>query len=60
MIKFHSMDSDSKDIQTLSEGKVQWEELKKEFTSMKFNSIIGKEKTWEKHVNTFANLERNL
>ena len=60
MIKFHNMINDSKDIQTLSEGKTQWEQLKKEFTSMEFNSIIGKEKTWEKYINTFANLERNL
>jgi hypothetical protein len=27
---------------------------------MEFNSIIGKEKTWNKYKNTFNNLERNI
>jgi DNA polymerase-1 len=60
MIKFHDMINDKKDIQMLSKGNTQWKELKKEFTNMDFNSIIGKEKTWEKYINTFANLERKL
>ena len=54
LIKFHTLSKEEED-------QLNWFEVKdfnpvglrEEFTNMNFNSIIGKEKTWEKYVSTF-------
>lgn len=56
MIKFHELSHDAKDIVFKKTSLQNWSLLKKEFINFKFNSIIGKEKTWEKYINTFVNL----
>jgi len=60
MIAFHSLEEDKETIDFVSLDKTyEWDLLKKEFMDMEFNSIIGKEKTWEKYIKTFSKLERN-
>ena len=57
MIRFHDMSEDSRDIEFSFPKNTDWNLLKKEFINFEFNSIIGKEKTWEKYVKTFKNLK---
>lgn len=59
MIKFHDIGEDYIGIQKSIAKSYNWDQLKDLFSKMKFNSIIGKEKTWEKYINTFNKLERN-
>ena len=56
MIKFHELNDDIKDIVFKRNSFQNWDLLKKEFINFEFNSIIGKEKTWEKYINTFDQL----
>ena len=58
MIKFHDLGEDSKNIKSTKTTQTNWQELKDLFSKMEFNSIIGKEKTWAKYINTFSKLER--
>ncbi len=61
MIKFHDLTEDASKIlyHRPSTDDSSWIQLKEKFASMDFNSIVGKDKTWNKYVNTFKNLERN-
>ena len=60
MIEFHDLQEDENNIRFVSLDKTyDWNLLKKEFMEMEFNSIIGKEKTWDKYIKTFDKLERN-
>ena len=60
MIKFHDLDLKEKDeIQYFKlKSKPNWEDLKNTFKAYEFNSIVDKDKTWNKYINTFKNLER--
>jgi DNA polymerase I len=60
MIKLHDLTLDENDIQYSLPETVSWEELKEIFINYSFNSIIGKEKSWLKYINTFSKLERNI
>ena len=61
MIAFHDLAKDSENIVfTYNKNNLQWNLLKEKFISFEFNSIVSKEKTWNKYINTFENLERNL
>lgn len=58
LIKFHEFtDAEMKQIRWYQKPQSNWEGLKKEFTNMSFNSIIGKEKSWNKFVDTFKELK---
>ena len=57
LIKFHNFsENETKSIRWYQIPTENWDNLKNEFTNMSFNSIIGKEKSWEKFINTFSNL----
>lgn len=60
MIKFHDLEEDASNIESSLQKSPDWSSLKELFSQMEFNSIIGKEKTWNKYKNTFNNLERNI
>ncbi len=61
MIAFHDLEKDSENIVfTYNKNNLQWNLLKEKFINFEFNSIVSKEKTWNKYINTFENLERNL
>jgi len=60
MIKFHDLTLDENNIQYSLPEVISWESLKEIFVKYSFNSIIGKEKSWLKYVNTFSKLERNI
>lgn len=60
MIKFHDMSEDSQSIVYEKPSSIDWQLLKKEFINFEFNSIIGKEKTWEKYKNTFKHLQERI
>lgn len=60
MIKLHDLSEESKEFEISKKNKFNWEELKKEFINFEFNSIIGKEKSWNNYIKTFNLLERNL
>lgn len=60
MVKFHDLSLVAEEFEKIKPMICRWEDLKKEFINLEFNSIIGKEKSWEKYVNTFSNLERNI
>lgn len=60
MIKLHDLKSEVNNFELDYKKEFNWENLKKEFINFEFNSIIGKEKTWEKYIKTFSLLERNL
>ena len=61
MIKFHDFhDEDISGIETTSNNNFEWNSLKEIFTSYEFKSLTGKENTWQKYINTFSNLERNI
>ena len=61
MIKFHDLTNDDDKIlfHKASTDESSWSQLKEKFSIMEFNSIIGKDKTWNKYVNTFKHLGRN-
>ncbi len=61
MITLHDIKDDAKDIiyyNTIE--KENWVELKKVFKDYDFNSIISKEKSWNKYKETFNNLWENI
>jgi 5'-3' exonuclease len=60
MVKFHDLNDKEEEFEKSKPSSCNWEGLKKEFINLEFNSIIGKEKSWEKYINTFSNLERNI
>jgi 5'-3' exonuclease len=57
MIKLHDIKSDSGFTYYSTPLGCDWDNLKEEFTNMEFNSIVSKEKSWEKFKNTFKKLE---
>lgn len=59
MISFHNLEEEKENISWSKPSNIDWNNIKGHFEKMKFNSMT-KEKTWEKYVNTFNNLERNL
>lgn len=60
MIKFHDLTLEENNFNFYKNNVFDWELLKKEFIKFEFNSIIGKDKSWEKYINTFKLLERNI
>jgi len=61
MIKFHDITKDQDNIEfTIPKEISNWNSLKEIFSNYEFNSLVGKDSTWEKYINTFNNLERNL
>lgn len=62
LIRFHDMSEFEDDIEfTCADiDSNNWSKLKENFISMEFNSMTSKDKTWNKYVNTFQKLERNL
>ena len=58
MIKFHDLEKEKNNIEIFFQSSYNWIELKNKFSEMSFNSIVQKEKTWEKYINTFKTLER--
>ena len=57
MIKLHDLSEDSKDIKYFDmQPSPKWDELKRIFERYEFNSIVSKEKTWEKYTQTFKKL----
>lgn len=62
MIKFHTLNKE--EIENISYSSLSdipnWERIKEIFTSYEFNSLVGKEKSWNNFINTFNNLERNI
>ena len=59
MIKFHDLTEDTESLELSRVLSPDWGKLKIKFSEFEFNSIIGKEKSWEKYTKTFENLERN-
>lgn len=54
LIKFHDLNEEEiNNIQYYPIPQTNWDKLKEEFTNMEFNSIVSKEKTWNKFTNTF-------
>lgn len=61
MIKFHDLKKDSDKIDfSINKNNLRWDLLKVKFENLDFNSIVSKEKSWNKYVDTFKNLERNM
>ncbi len=60
MIKFHDLTSESSELELSKVFNPNWGELKIKFSEFEFNSIISKDKSWEKYIKTFENLERNI
>lgn len=61
MIRFHDIAEDANNIQfTVNQTDIKWEEMREIFENYLFSSLVSKDKTWNKYVNTFNNLERNL
>ena len=59
LIKFHNLleDNEDQNIEFFYHQKESsWKELRETFNNMNFNSIISKEKTWQKYIDTFDNL----
>lgn len=60
MIKFHNLSCDINEIkyhcEVLEKGHIDWDQVRFEFTSMGFKSIVEKEKSWNKFKETFENL----
>jgi DNA polymerase I len=57
MIKLHDLTTDASDIQYFSGPKRElWNDLKEVFKDFEFTSIVGKDVTWQKYINTFENL----
>ena len=54
LIRFHKLnEEEQEEIEWFETNDLNPVGLKEEFTNMKFNSIIGKETTWNKYTNTF-------
>ena len=54
LIKFHDLSEEEiLNIQYFPIPKLNWSKLKEEFTNMEFNSIVSKDKTWNKFITTF-------
>ena len=60
MIKFHDLTSEKDSFEINKAVNINWEDLKIKFSEMEFNSIIGKEKSWENYTKTFKQLEREI
>ena len=62
MIKFHDMTDYISDLEITTNNRtdLSWKNLKNEFINMEFSSIISKDKSWQKYIKTFENLERNM
>lgn len=61
MIRFHDIAEDANNIQfTVNQTDIKWEEMREIFENYLFSSLVSKDKTWNKYVNTFSSLERNL
>ena len=60
MIKFHDLTSESSELELSKVFNPNWGELKIKFSEFEFNSIISKDKSWEKYIKTFENLEGNI
>jgi len=61
MIRFHDITEEQDNIEfTIPKEVPGWSSLKEIFSNYEFNSLVGKDSTWEKYINTFNNLERNL
>lgn len=61
MIKFHNLNNeDIKNIEITNNNNFEWNSLKEIFISYDFKSLTQKNNTWQKYVNTFNNLERNI
>ena len=58
MISFHSI-SDKEDITWSKPSSINWNGIRSSFEKMEFKSMTS-DKSWEKYINTFDNLERNL
>ena len=57
MISLHNLTSDAEDIQYFhGTRKKMWDDLKEVFTKFDFSSIVGKDSTWKKYIDTFENL----
>ena len=57
MISLHDLTADAKDIQYFYGPENQiWNDLKEVFVKFDFKSIVEKEKTWQKYIDTFKNL----
>lgn len=54
LIKFHDLSEEEiSNIQYYPIPELNWSKLKEEFTNMEFNSIVSKDKTWNKFITTF-------
>ena len=54
LIKFHDLNEEEiNNIQYYPIPQTNWDKLKEEFTNMEFNSIVSKDKTWNKFITTF-------
>ena len=54
LIRFHKLNKEEQEeIEWFETNDLNPVGLKEEFTNMNFNSIIGKETTWNKYINTF-------
>ena len=60
MIQFHDLTNDTDMLEETSNDRVNWDNLKLKFSEMEFNSIIGKEKSWENYTKTFKKLEKEV
>ena len=60
MIRFHDLTEEKLNIEYTLPQNPNWNNLKNEFINMQFSSIISKDKSWNKYINTFQNLERNI
>ena len=61
MIKLHDLKEDAENIMYFKKAKEQqWDVVKSVFRKYEFNSMISKDKTWNKYTSTFTKLfERN-
>ena len=54
LVRFHKLnEEEQKEIEWFEKNDLNSNGIKEEFTNMKFSSIIGKETTWNKYINTF-------
>ncbi len=57
MISLHDLTFDSEDIKYFSgPSNKMWDDLKEVFEKFEFSSIVGKDTTWKKYIDTFENL----
>jgi len=61
MIRFHDLGKDQDNIEfTLPEESIEWNSLREIFQNYEFKSLTDKDSSWQKYINTFDNLERNI